>query len=518
MSGDEHVARCRRWLGDQLEQLDGLRNASTRDPNFKSWRQNTLTVLQRIWPSQPGRGEHFRRIAFGPTGGKTDAATMREWFTRGCNDATEHLRGLMDMIDRDGVPAPSDSARHEHADSEGREDDFPVVELPSQEIMSAKPADAIVNDGEIVLDLGGSTGVPGRVVESEPAADANSPAPPRLQVKLSGPVTTPQAPKPAPAAPATPAVSRAMPNPFTSQRPAPPPASSPRAPEAPKSPRAPQAEPTPSSTFGRSRGTKSARGKKPPRSAKLRDLLGLPADDSLAPERPRDAAPPAPAPPAPASAPPVAATVAPASTPAPAPAESEPPAPPAPSPAVASGIVTSTPRPLHQRPKNVVSLESMISPELRGLRPAEPAAPPAAAEPAAPVLESAPAPAASNGEESADPALDPEAFARATEDFLKNSPVLGLQGRPVVRGGDGTSLMDPDAVALEALASEVGRLGVTEGTRASARAYLHELARAIESGEPEWSSLRDAVTFAMEYPELARRLLPIVLPWLEHAA
>ena len=31
-------------------------------------------------------------------------------------------------------------------------------------------------------------------------------------------------------------------------------------------------------------------------------------------------------------------------------------------------------------------------------------------------------------------------------------------------------------------------------------------------------ALRKAVWFAMEYPELARRLVPVLLPWMDRAA
>lgn len=123
-------------------------------------------------------------------------------------------------------------------------------------------------------------------------------------------------------------------------------------------------------------------------------------------------------------------------------------------------------------------------------------------------------PAVDDGEES----LDPDAFARATEDFLRTSPVLGSTGRPVVRSSDGPSFMEPDAAGVASLAREIGRLSVPEPQRASLRAHLMDLARKLESGEIEWESLRDSVTIAMDHPELARRLMPILLPWLDRAA
>jgi hypothetical protein len=45
-----------------------------------------------------------------------------------------------------------------------------------------------------------------------------------------------------------------------------------------------------------------------------------------------------------------------------------------------------------------------------------------------------------------------------------------------------------------------------------------DLARRIEAGEFEWGALRKAVWFAMEYPALARRVMPLLLPWIDRAA
>ena len=101
---------------------------------------------------------------------------------------------------------------------------------------------------------------------------------------------------------------------------------------------------------------------------------------------------------------------------------------------------------------------------------------------------------------------------------MRNSPVLGLQGRPVQRAGDSTQFLEPDAVALVSLAIEVSRHVNDESAREPLRIALVELAAQVEAHAPEWSSLRKVVTTSMEHPELARRLLPIVLPWLGRAA
>ena len=101
---------------------------------------------------------------------------------------------------------------------------------------------------------------------------------------------------------------------------------------------------------------------------------------------------------------------------------------------------------------------------------------------------------------------------------MRNSPVLGLQGRPVQRTADSTQFLEPDAVALVSLAIEVGRHVNDEAAREPLRVALYELAAQVEAHAPEWSSLRKVVATAMEHPELARRLLPVVLPWLGRAA
>jgi hypothetical protein len=111
-----------------------------------------------------------------------------------------------------------------------------------------------------------------------------------------------------------------------------------------------------------------------------------------------------------------------------------------------------------------------------------------------------------------------EDVARATADFLRDSPVLGLQGRPVQRPSDTTQFLDPDAVALATLAADIGRHVSDEGAREPLRLSLLELATQIEAHAPEWGALRDLVAAAMAHPELARRLMPLVLPWLGRAA
>ena len=114
--------------------------------------------------------------------------------------------------------------------------------------------------------------------------------------------------------------------------------------------------------------------------------------------------------------------------------------------------------------------------------------------------------------------VDSEAFARATEDFMRSSPVLGATGRRVQRGFEDPGFGDADAIAVDAMAQDLTRMAVPIERQPEVRARLMDLARRIERGDLEWSALRKAVWFAMEYPELARRLMPVLLPWIDRAA
>jgi hypothetical protein len=132
--------------------------------------------------------------------------------------------------------------------------------------------------------------------------------------------------------------------------------------------------------------------------------------------------------------------------------------------------------------------------------------------------------AADDAESGAEPAdtthsgSDSAALARATEDFLRSSPVLGATGRRVQRGFDAPGFGDPDAIALGSMALDLERMGVPLERQPEVRARLMDLARRIEAGEFEWGALRKAVWFAMEYPALARRVMPLLLPWIDRAA
>ncbi|MEQ1832973.1 MAG: hypothetical protein ABL977_07945 [Candidatus Eisenbacteria bacterium] len=114
--------------------------------------------------------------------------------------------------------------------------------------------------------------------------------------------------------------------------------------------------------------------------------------------------------------------------------------------------------------------------------------------------------------------VDPEDFARATDEFMRSSPVLGAAPRRGARTQELPDFGDPDAIAVASMVQDLTRMEVPKERHAEVRARLLDLARRLERGELEWSALRKAVWFAMEHPELARRLMPVLLPWIDRAA
>jgi hypothetical protein len=467
MSHGEHTQRCRGWLEEQLASLAGMRNANPRDTEFKAWRQATMTTLQRVWPDEPARVERFRRIAFRAPGVRPEPEQIREWHRLGCELAHAYLTELVQDLDEHGAPVPvartPDAAR---ADGGVAEDDFPVVELHDGESRVMSTPSRAYEDN--VIDLGGPAG------ELEPAqgraADADS-APPTLRIELPA---AREAAAPAPETGPTPPTLHAAPAKAELVAPAVPVAPAPA--DAAPGPTAAAPHPKPAVPKATPPASKSIKtNKKASAVTRLKDMLDfskleaqLAKDDAKAAQQDD-----APAPAAEAPAP------------------------------QASSVFATQPRPLKRNPKPVESLESLVPESLR-----QPA--PAAPEPvAATEAPAAPAP---------DPALDADTFAAAADEFMRSSVVMSLTGKPVQRMSDATSFMDPDAVAVAALASDVGRLGVSEGSRGSMRAMLFDLARNMDAGSLEWAMLRDAVAQAMESPELARRLLPVVLPWLDRAA
>lgn len=129
-------------------------------------------------------------------------------------------------------------------------------------------------------------------------------------------------------------------------------------------------------------------------------------------------------------------------------------------------------------------------------------------------------PAGSVVEESEEPVAEDESDAgNVMEEFLRTSPVLGASARPVRRReSEAAAPRSPAATSLVALASEVAQLGVPEGQRAGMRATLIELARRVDERSLDWDTLRESFDAVLDFPPLARRVIPLLIPYLDVAA
>ncbi len=617
----------------QLKELTGIRNATARDPSFKNWRQATLTVMERIWPGDQDRCERFRRIPFSPADPRADLRVLREWYSRGCQEAARVLTTFVEDIRANGVPDQTDQNFPESQVSEF-EDGFPSVDLPAGDLASSPNAsdvsDLAALDDSLPQGSDPSSPAPQRlqvgmpkppapepsapvapVSESrlmkkgpgmkarlrdllgfahlsakaiagfprepaEPAAEEAPPAPdmrseigvvplgedvgpaPKLrppvlnepgQPKPAWPVL--QAPATAPASPAPQPVAQQPPAPATpTASTAPPAAAVPPAASIPPVD-TPAAEPDPLSTMSMIM-TKPTTLRTSIEKVSIESLISPAFRSPGGDEAPAAPASPAePAAPAPAPAWPTLGTPSP-SEPLPAATETTPPPPPA---------GTRPPRaivpPVFNDPEfSADAAPSGGSRSAANAAPpgAKPAAPPAAKTPATPPagakkaagrasssrIMQAPTPPVRVPPPDPEPKVEPEAkaestpaseaadaparsgdseaLARATEDFMRSSPVLGATGRRVQRGFEDQGFADPDAIALGSMAQDLERLGIPAGRQPEVRARLMDLARRLEGGELEWGMLRKAVWFAMEYPALAQRVMPLLLPWIDRAA
>ena len=157
MTESNKAQRAREWLERQLEELAQLRNASRRDPSFKTWRQNTLTVLQRIWPDDPPRIDRFRRIPFSPPMAKASEKQTREYFGRGWGEAGVFLRSLISEVTLMGVQNSGELAEESVSDSAPALDPDVLPEQPAEvapaKVRAAEPADAeLAADAELHAD------------------------------------------------------------------------------------------------------------------------------------------------------------------------------------------------------------------------------------------------------------------------------------------------------------------------------------------------------------------------------
>lgn len=104
MTDPDAAQRAREWLERQLTDLGQLRNATRRDHHFKTWRQQTLTVIQRVWPGDARRVDRFRRIPFSPPTPRATEAQVRDCYERGWGEAGVLLREFLAEINLLGLP------------------------------------------------------------------------------------------------------------------------------------------------------------------------------------------------------------------------------------------------------------------------------------------------------------------------------------------------------------------------------------------------------------------------------
>ena len=104
MTDPDGAQRAREWLEHQLADLGQLRNATRRDQNFKTWRQQTLTVIQRVWPGETRRVDRFRRIPFSPPTPHVTDAQVRDSYERGWGEAGVLLREFLAEVNLLGLP------------------------------------------------------------------------------------------------------------------------------------------------------------------------------------------------------------------------------------------------------------------------------------------------------------------------------------------------------------------------------------------------------------------------------
>ena len=580
MSSRQAAQHAIELLELQLKELAGIRNATARDPSFKNWRQATLTVMQRIWPGDQVRCERFRRTPFSPADPRADARAVREWYGRGCQEAAKVLTGFIEDLRVRGVPDASGSELAEAPASEF-EDGFPTVHLPAGDLGSSTSAsdmtDNMLADLDDTLPQGSdpSSPVPQslRVDVSPPpapgsstAAGATADAPParkgrNMKARLRDLLGFAQL-----SAKALAAFPRETPELATNA----PLATDPRAPlgvvplgddvgPAPQLPPPVLNEPAapkpvwpllhkhastaakPVDAAAGETETHSSPSSIMSRPTTLRAAIEKVSIESLISPAFRNTGADQPTLPA-ASAPPPSVpgwpTLGPPRPAAPAAGEDESAA--APPPPATSRPSLSLVRPVFDDPEFSADLAPSSEP-------AAPSAATPAATPVPPTKQPAaragastpkivplpppasritpPVPEAQDEVEFEDDAtdtppakVDSEAFARATEDFMHSSPVLGATGRRVQRGSDDLGFGDPDAIAVGSMVQDMARMGIPAERQPEVRARLLDLARRLERGELEWNALRKAVWFAMEYPELARRIMPVLLPWIDRAA
>ena len=451
---------AKRLLEDQIERLAELRNANPRDQSFKLWRQTTLTVIQRLWPGNLPKSEQFRRIAFTTPSARATRNQVRQHFERGYGEAVGYLRTLMMEIDAGALTLPIDTAAFEAATQALSP---PVVpDAPQEKVRDIRGlGEGLVGSGPL------SRGNPD-TVPTGPPLQFTSPAfdrdpefrtnvPGRAAAQPAEPAPEPEA-APVPATPEVKAIPQPRPAPLVikAQEPIPPqrPVAPPPPPPAARPVAPPSAPPPMASPPASHQAAGMPQGEHDARGARRPDKRQLKEMlgfvDAPAPPPVRSPAPPAP-----------------------------PPDPPAP---------TTTPGRAWFDPPFPPAAESFDEPEADPFE---------------------------HEETDADDPPDTTAPVE-TADLLSSSPVFARTARPSGMAQRPASLASGPGVSavLNALAADVTRLGVPEGQRAATRAALIGLGRQFDLGTANWSSVRQTIVMVLEYPALARLLIPALVPYL----
>jgi hypothetical protein len=130
MTDPDAAQRAREWLERQLADLGQLRNATRRDQNFKTWRQQTLTVIQRVWPGDARRVDRFRRIPFSPPTPHASVAQVREFYERGWGEAGVLLREFLSEINLLGLPQIQAAGTYAGSETEAAMGPMPALGGP----------------------------------------------------------------------------------------------------------------------------------------------------------------------------------------------------------------------------------------------------------------------------------------------------------------------------------------------------------------------------------------------------
>ena len=117
------------------------------------------------------------------------------------------------------------------------------------------------------------------------------------------------------------------------------------------------------------------------------------------------------------------------------------------------------------------------------------------------------------------PPEDLEGLRSVADEMLNASPVFSVRGAASAPKSEPLAHeLSPSALAIMAMAVEIDQLGVPEGDRPRVREALLDLARNLDTRQISWRQLRLTVQVVMDYPTIGRRVLPIIVPFLDRAA